>query len=470
MKKRLLSLASVVLILFILSGCESKISNKSLQKMLKSDSDFTDLDPDSSKAVSEIDIAKGTKALLFSAKAVDGGNTSYYIAAVNTKDKDLSPVSIVYTPLELMQEEICKNRPQNMNIAYFEKMSDYLKTNGINYFTNEKNAVEFLREITGDGGIIATGTAQSALESTIKADSIYNDGDEFWVVFEENNANPLCYAIKSKSNYDPESDDDDIWVAYTLDGSKDGEYKTKSELYEAVTGKYAEFGEDVAETQGVLRFATVSDKAPFAYINDGELTGADIDIAKAIAQELNMDIDISTMSSAAAISGTASGSFDMAMAAFTASVEYDDVTFTDNYYDDYVIILNRDNEEINNKICVALATLNRNGTTLNLIEKHNAGKVSDEEEAPEKKTADESEKSVSSKDTEKDDNTNISATDKENETPTSTISYRVRKSADDYKSQTGAFASLENAKKEANAHKDEGYKVYDMNGKLIYTP
>jgi len=50
------------------------------------------------------------------------------------------------------------------------------------------------------------------------------------------------------------------------------------------------------------------------------------------------------------------------------------------------------------------------------------------------------------------------------------IFYRVRKSADDASSQLGAFDNLDKAKALADEHKDEGYKVYDNKGKLIYSP
>lgn len=48
--------------------------------------------------------------------------------------------------------------------------------------------------------------------------------------------------------------------------------------------------------------------------------------------------------------------------------------------------------------------------------------------------------------------------------------YRVRKSANDSASQIGAYKILDNAKKDADAHKAEGYKVYDDNGKMVYEP
>lgn len=52
------------------------------------------------------------------------------------------------------------------------------------------------------------------------------------------------------------------------------------------------------------------------------------------------------------------------------------------------------------------------------------------------------------------------------ETKTETL-YRVRKAWNDSKSQIGAYASLDNAKRECDKH--PGYTVYGENGKVIYT-
>lgn len=53
---------------------------------------------------------------------------------------------------------------------------------------------------------------------------------------------------------------------------------------------------------------------------------------------------------------------------------------------------------------------------------------------------------------------------------TPSISYRIRKSADDSETQIGAFSDLERAKAFATSHAADGYKVYDMYGNLIYQP
>lgn len=48
------------------------------------------------------------------------------------------------------------------------------------------------------------------------------------------------------------------------------------------------------------------------------------------------------------------------------------------------------------------------------------------------------------------------------------VLYRVRKSRNDMSSQLGAFSVLDNAKKLAD--KNDGYRVFDSNGVLVYTP
>ena len=48
--------------------------------------------------------------------------------------------------------------------------------------------------------------------------------------------------------------------------------------------------------------------------------------------------------------------------------------------------------------------------------------------------------------------------------------YRVRKSWADSKSQIGAYKVLDNAKKQADANKAAGYKVFDSKGTVVYEP
>ncbi len=482
MKKKVFAIATSLLIIFILTACDGKISNKALQKMLKDDSDFTNIDFSSAKTIAETELDKDTKILLFSAKETDNTKLTYYTAVADTKKDILSPIKILYEPLEFLQKEISSNRPQSMNMDYFTKLTEHLAKD-INFFDNEENNIEFLRNVTGVDGIISTDTAQSAITTIAKEVFSQDETEDFLIIFEEDNANPIQYAVKavdsvyswdwlpeaqyltfvSSSNkeelekaeeeHGPAYNDENVWIAYDLNKEKTGVYKTKSELYKAVTGNISVADEEPDKPEGTLKLATVTDKPPFAYINGGIPVGADIDIARAIAEELNMELEISTMSSSAAINGTSKGTYHMAMAAYTASVENNSIRFTDNYYGNYVILLGKNGGKLNDKICSALASIKADGKIEKIINAHNADK------APKP-----AEEKIEHPKEEKPSNESV-----QESTPT-TISYRVRKSADDSKSQIGAFSSLENAKKEAETHKNEGYKVYDMSGKLVYTP
>lgn len=55
-------------------------------------------------------------------------------------------------------------------------------------------------------------------------------------------------------------------------------------------------------------------------------------------------------------------------------------------------------------------------------------------------------------------------------TPIPSISYRIRKTADDSSTQIGAFSDLERAKAFAKSHATDGYKVYDMYGNIVFEP
>jgi len=54
--------------------------------------------------------------------------------------------------------------------------------------------------------------------------------------------------------------------------------------------------------------------------------------------------------------------------------------------------------------------------------------------------------------------------------PAPAVMYRVRKSANDAKSQIGAFADFMKAKRFAIGNASDGYKVFDMEGNLVFAP
>ncbi|MBO5743648.1 MAG: transporter substrate-binding domain-containing protein [Clostridia bacterium] len=83
----------------------------------------------------------------------------------------------------------------------------------------------------------------------------------------------------------------------------------------------------------VLKMATNAEFPPFEYIEDGEIVGADVEIAQAIAEKLDKELEIVNIDFDAALTGAATGKYDMAVAGITANEDRKkNMNFTDEYY------------------------------------------------------------------------------------------------------------------------------------------
>lgn len=87
------------------------------------------------------------------------------------------------------------------------------------------------------------------------------------------------------------------------------------------------------EVKTVLTMATNAEFKPFEYMEGEEIVGADIDMAKAIAEKLGYQLEISNIDFDAALTGAATGKYDIAVAGITANDERRmNMNFSDNYY------------------------------------------------------------------------------------------------------------------------------------------
>lgn len=101
-----------------------------------------------------------------------------------------------------------------------------------------------------------------------------------------------------------------------------------------------------AEKSNVLTMATNAEFPPFEYLEDGEIVGADVDMIKAIAQKLGMELEITNMDFDAALTGAATGKYDVAVSGITANDDRrKNMNFSDDYYTaSQAIIVNADSE------------------------------------------------------------------------------------------------------------------------------
>lgn len=89
-------------------------------------------------------------------------------------------------------------------------------------------------------------------------------------------------------------------------------------------------------TDGTLTVITSADYPPFENIENGEYVGLDIDVAKAVAEELGLDIEIKNQQFDTLIPAIAAGGqADMTISGITVDPERaEQVDFTDAYYTD----------------------------------------------------------------------------------------------------------------------------------------
>ena len=107
-------------------------------------------------------------------------------------------------------------------------------------------------------------------------------------------------------------------------------------------------GEKAADenANNVLTMATNAEFPPFEYLEDGKMVGAEIDMAYLIAEKLGMELEISNIDFDAALTGAATGKYDMALSGITASEERKkNMNFTVPYYEaSQAIIVMADSE------------------------------------------------------------------------------------------------------------------------------
>lgn len=93
-------------------------------------------------------------------------------------------------------------------------------------------------------------------------------------------------------------------------------------------------GNEAADTsKDVLTMATNAEFPPFEYLEGEEIVGADIEIAQAIAEKLGRELEVTNIDFDAALTGAATGKYDMAVAGITANDDRrKNMNFSDDYY------------------------------------------------------------------------------------------------------------------------------------------
>lgn len=82
-----------------------------------------------------------------------------------------------------------------------------------------------------------------------------------------------------------------------------------------------------------LTMATNAEFRPFEYLEGEEIVGADVDMAKALAEKMGRELEITNIDFDAALTGAATGKYDVAIAGITANDERKkNMNFSNDYY------------------------------------------------------------------------------------------------------------------------------------------
>lgn len=115
-----------------------------------------------------------------------------------------------------------------------------------------------------------------------------------------------------------------IAMAVTMTGC--GGTKTTDENTDATASP-------AASDKKTLTMATNAEFPPFEYLEGDQIVGADVDMAKAVAEKLGYELEITNLDFDAALAGVSTGKYDVAVAGITASEERKkSMNFSDNYF------------------------------------------------------------------------------------------------------------------------------------------
>ena len=112
-------------------------------------------------------------------------------------------------------------------------------------------------------------------------------------------------------------------------------------------GKTPYVKKDIDRSNGTLKVGTNAEFPPYEYYEDNKVTGIDMDIMQAIADELGMDMQVEDMQFDAIIAAVSSGKVDVGASGFTVTEDRKkNVDFTDTYATATQVIIVKEDSEI----------------------------------------------------------------------------------------------------------------------------
>lgn len=123
--------------------------------------------------------------------------------------------------------------------------------------------------------------------------------------------------------------------------------EAKTEETTAKAEETTEAAEESKASGGVLVMATNAEFPPYEFYEGGEIVGIDVEIAKAIAEEMGMDFEVEDMAFDSIIPAVQSGKADFGAAGMTVDEKrLQSVDFSDSYATATQVIIVREDSDI----------------------------------------------------------------------------------------------------------------------------
>lgn len=114
-------------------------------------------------------------------------------------------------------------------------------------------------------------------------------------------------------------------------------------------GQFPYVSKDVERTNGVLIVGTNAEFPPYEYHESDQITGIDMDIMRAISDELGMELQIEDMAFDSIIAAVATGKVNVGAAGFTVTEErMKNVNFSDTYVTTKQVVVVRNGDHVTN--------------------------------------------------------------------------------------------------------------------------
>lgn len=171
-----------------------------------------------------------------------------------------------------------------------------------------------------------------------------SENSDIYILDEEFTLEEYAFCL-AKDNTELLNDINEALATLDADGTLDNIIKNYIGTEDEI-GEYPYVSKDVERTNGTLIIGTNAEFPPYEYYENNEVTGIDIDIMRAVCDELGMELQIEDMAFDSIISALSSGKVDVGASGFSITEERKkNVNFTDTYITTKQVIIVRADED-----------------------------------------------------------------------------------------------------------------------------